>query len=111
MNDGSLGFWIAVLVFGLLFVIVDAVILTMIFPPWLRAVRAGAPIPLSIIVLLRLRGQPVRMLVDAYLLLKRKDVAITLAEVEHFYVQNSNRLSTAEELVELIAAERAYGAS
>ena len=82
MNDASIGFWIIVAVLVLLFVTVDVVVFLMFFPPWFRAVRAGVQIPLPVIVSMRLRGRPVRMLVDTYLLLKLRGTAVTIRAVE-----------------------------
>lgn len=111
MNDASTGFWIIVAVVVLLFVTVDVVAFLMFFPPWFRAVRSRAQIPLPAIVSMRLRGRPVRVLVDAYLLLKSKDTAITIAEVEEAYDQNSDRMLTADRLADLITSERKTEAS
>jgi len=111
MNDASIGFWIIVAVLVLLFVTVDVVVFLMFFPPWWRAVRGGAQIPLPVIVSMRLRGRPVRMLIDTYLSLKSKDTAITIAEVEEAYDQNSDRMLTADRLADLIISERERGAS
>ena len=106
MNDASMEFWIIVAVLGLLFLAVDVAVFVLFFPPWWHAARAGAQIPLSVIVSMRLRGRPVRMLVDTYLLLKSKEDAVTIAEVEEAYERNSDRLLTADELAELVISER-----
>ena len=106
MNGASMGFWIIVAVLGLLFLAVDVAVFVLFFPPWWHAARAGAPISLPMIVSMRLRGRPVRMLVDTYLLLKSREDAVTIAEVEEAYERNSDRLLTADELAELIISER-----
>ena len=111
MNEASIGFWIVLSVLVPLFVTVDIAVFLIFFPPWWRAVRAGTQIPVPVIVSMRLRGRPLRMLVDALLLLPSKDTAITIAEVEETHEQNSDRMLTAEGLANLLISKRERGAS
>ena len=74
--------------------------------PWMPAFMAGAPIPLFTIVGMRLRQNPVSLLIDAYLQLRWNHVDATIAEVERCYMQNSNRITTAQDLVDRVLQER-----
>lgn len=96
--------------FGLLMLgVFLAVILAMfvlLVRPWMRAFMSGAPISLFDVVGMRLRGNPVTLLVDTYLTLRWKQIPATIAEVERCYMENRNRVTTAEDLEELVARQQ-----
>jgi len=96
--------------FGLLMLgVFLAVILAMfvlLVRPWMRAFMSGAPISLFDVVGMRLRGNPVTLLIDTYLMLKWKQIPATIAEVERCYMENRNIEPSSEELMRLVAEER-----
>ncbi len=102
MNGDLPWVWVVLaLCIGCAAVVIGAFLL-MAFKPWYRAVMHGAQIPLPTIVMMRLRGHPVALLIDAYIELKQMGVPATIAEVERCYSENRHRVSTAAELAELI---------
>lgn len=106
MDNETQIFLIAGAVFVGLFLIFSAVILFAFVRPWMRAFMSGAPVSLISIVGMRLRQSPVSLLIDAYLQLRWNNVDATIAEVERCYMQNSNRITTAQDLVDLVLQER-----
>ncbi|MGI9456706.1 MAG: flotillin-like FloA family protein [Aeoliella sp.] len=84
---------------GLLFVLV---IFAMLVRPWLRAVLHRAPVLLPQILAMRLRGNPPLLLIDAYITLRRAGISTTIDEVENVYIDSSTRVSTSDNLVELV---------
>jgi len=76
---------------------------------WVRAVMSGVQISFTRIVAMRLRGNPARLLVDAHILLSKAGVQSTLDETEYIFMQNRNRVHTAEELVRLVKSSKQEG--
>ncbi|MDA1189761.1 MAG: hypothetical protein O2854_08825 [Chloroflexi bacterium] len=69
---------------------------------WTRALMSGAKVPLLGIVGMTLRGNPAQLLVDAYIVLRKIPVEVSIQEVEVVYIQNKMRASTPEALVRLV---------
>jgi uncharacterized protein YqfA (UPF0365 family) len=103
MNEMDGAFLIVVLaglaVCGLLFVLA---FFAMLVRPWLRAALHRAPVPLPQIIGMRLRGNPPLLLIDAYIRLRRAGISTTIDEVENVYIDSSTRVSTSDNLVELV---------
>jgi hypothetical protein len=53
-----------------------------------------------------LRGNPPLFVVDAYVLLKRSGVNVSIADVEIAYINHKTRVRTRDDLVELVKADR-----
>ena len=70
--------------------------------PWLRALMYGTPVSVFDVLGMRLRGNPPVLLIDAYIALHRAGVSVTIRDVETVYVDNRNRISTSDSLVELV---------
>jgi uncharacterized protein YqfA (UPF0365 family) len=83
-------------------VLVAMVVFFSVVRVWVRAAASGVPIPVLRVVGMRLRGNPAQLLVDAHILLSKAGVQSTLDETEHIFMQNRNRIRTAEELVRLV---------
>jgi len=92
-------FFLAMLVFPALVV---AFVFFLVLRPWLRAFLHGAPVSVFHILGMRLRGNPPTLLIDAYIALKRADLAITIGDVENAFVDGRNRVLTSDDLVELV---------
>lgn len=70
--------------------------------PWLRAFLHGTPVSLIHIVGMRLRGNPVSLLVDAYISLQRAQVYISLPQLENTYIDHRHRVTTSLELIDIV---------
>jgi uncharacterized protein YqfA (UPF0365 family) len=96
---------------AILIAITLAVLLAMglffsIFRIWVRAVAAGVPIPLLRVLAMRLRGNPAQLLIDAHILLTKAGVVSSFDETESIFMQNRNRVRTAEDLVRLVKVSK-----
>ena len=89
--------------------LLTSVIFILLFRPWLRAFMHGTPVALVQIVGMRLRGNPTRLLIDAYITLKRAGFPITIAEVENAYIDYKSRIFGSDDLVELIEQDANNG--
>ncbi len=69
---------------------------------WTRALMSGAKVPLLGIVGMTLRGNPAQRLVDAYIILRKIPVDVSIHEIEVVYIQNRVKASTPEALVRLV---------
>jgi hypothetical protein len=67
--------------------------------PWLRVFLSGGRASLIGIIGMRLRGSPVRLVLDAYLALVQQGKQVTLAEVESAYIANRARIFTPADLL------------
>jgi len=95
--------FIAILAFfALLWIIAVVVFGVFFFRPWIRSVVSGAPIPLVSIVLMRLRGAPVKLLLDAYIQLRHRGSTVPLWQVEKQFLASRTRIRNAGDLVDLV---------
>lgn len=74
---------------------------------WLKAFLHGAPVSLMSIVMMQLRGSPVRLLIDALIQLKHQNVNATIADVERTYWAAGGQVSAGDDLVERVKASKA----
>ena len=93
---------LALIVLALL---VMAAITWFVTKPWLRAMMHGTPVSVVNIIGTRLRGNPVTLLIDAYILIHRAGIPATYYEVENIYVDTRSRISTYDDLVEIVKRE------
>ena len=70
--------------------------------PWLRALMSGAQVPAATIVGMWLRGNPARLMIDAYIILRQSGHPATIADVERAYIINKSRILTTDDLVRLV---------
>ena len=70
-----------------------------IIRPWVRMKTRGGKGSLPYVLYMRLRGNPVLLIIDAYTGLMHSGVITTLREVEAHYVANQSRVMTAEDLI------------
>ncbi|MFM8891177.1 MAG: flotillin-like FloA family protein [Planctomycetia bacterium] len=70
--------------------------------PWLRAFLYGTPVSMLHIVAMRLRGNPVGLVIDAYVSLRRRGVDVSCMDVERAYIDGRNRIFSADDLAELV---------
>ncbi|QDU37669.1 SigmaW regulon antibacterial [Maioricimonas rarisocia] len=96
---------IALVMFGTFFLAI-LVVFVAVIRPWLRAFMSGAPIPMTAVVGMRLRNNPVTLLLDAYLTMRWKQIPVSIREVESCYMQHRNRITTADDLMEVVMQER-----
>ena len=94
------GIGISIVLCVLYFVVKDFLVL-----PWLGARFSGVPVPMMQIIGMRLRGNPPKLLVNAYIALIRAGEKISVAEVEATYMTHRNE---AKDIVTLVQLVRAY---
>ena len=99
--DNAVGAILAALL-GLFILLFAIVFFFMAFRPWLRALLYGTPVSVFQIMQMRLRGNPPMLLVQAYIKLRRAGMPVTIRDVEAAYVDAKTRISTTEQLVELM---------
>ena len=73
---------------------------------WVRAQTSGVPIHIFNIIGMKLRGNPAQLLIDAYVLLSKEGVAVSLDETEYLFMRNRNRIRLPEELVRLVKEQK-----
>ena len=76
------------------------------FRPWLRAKSSGVEVSLPNIMIMKIRGNPPLLLIDALIALKLESICVTIAEVEIEYMKNKNRIATSDDLVWLIKDQK-----
>ena len=109
MHDAPDWVWIA-LALGIGCVAVLAgVFFMMVFRPWYRAARHGTLITFPTILVMRLRGYPISIFVDACIELKQAGVQVTIAELATSYSQHKDRIVTSADLADLVRNERGSG--
>ncbi|MFG0332800.1 MAG: hypothetical protein ACF8TS_05500 [Maioricimonas sp. JB049] len=96
---------IALVLLGTFFLTI-VVLFVAVIRPWLRAFMSGAPIPMTAVVGMRLRRNPVTLLLDAYLTLRWKQIPVSIREVESCYMEHRNRIATADDLMEVAMQAR-----
>ena len=69
---------------------------------WIKASRAGVPITIFSIIAMKLRGNPVDLLIDSYVFLRKQNITTSLDEVEHTFMTHRNRINRVEDLVKLV---------
>jgi uncharacterized protein YqfA (UPF0365 family) len=102
----------AKLVIGMATLVASLVFLVsfmMLFGPWLRAFLLGTPVPLVVLVAMKLRGTPLHVVTEAYSTLKRRGEVQKISEVELFYLDHRSKVTIAEDLVELFRSDRNRG--
>jgi uncharacterized protein YqfA (UPF0365 family) len=104
MSDMFALFLLMSVVFVILWMLVVLSVFFYIVRPWMRATASGAPISLFSVLGMRLRGSPPLLIVDAYILLKRSGVGVTIADVESAYIAHKTRVRTRDDLAELVKA-------
>lgn len=77
-----------------------------LFIPWLRAFTSGAPVSLTSIIGMTFRGNSPRQLIDALIILKQRGrEAVTIAEIERFYLASGSNIPDSLTLAERWDAE------
>ena len=92
-------------IFGCFAGVAGVVFLLMVFMilrPWVHLKTRGGRGSLFYVFAMRLRGNPVLLIIDAYSSLLHSGVVLTLREVEAHYVANQARIMTVQDLVNSI---------
>ncbi len=74
----------------LVIVAVAAIILLNFIGTWVRALVAGAPVPMSTLIAMRLRGVPVKQIVDARITAVKAGIPIATDPLESHYLAGGN---------------------
>ncbi len=83
------------------------VIFISLLSKWLKAIASGTPIHILRLLGIKLRGNPIDLLIDAHVVLSKENVTDNLDETEYTYIQNKNRIHSAEDLVRLVKEKKA----
>ena len=94
--SGVLGFFTGIGI-GLAFLI-----LILFLKLWLRARVNGVPVSMMQIIGMRLRGNPPKFLVDAYVRMIQSGEKISITEVELAFMANKNKSMDINTLVQLV---------
>ena len=79
-----------------------------IFRPWLRAFLSGANVSMMQVAGMKLRGDPVDMLIDALISLRMDGYKeMRLVDVERSYAANKHRIPDVQTLLDIVYEE--YG--
>jgi uncharacterized protein YqfA (UPF0365 family) len=111
MSDASIVFLLMAVVLVILWMLFALGVYFFVGRPWMRATASGAPISLISVLGMRLRGSPPLLVVDAYVLLKRSGVDVSIADVEIAYIEYKTRVRSRDDLVELVKAATAKNTS
>lgn len=76
-------------------------LLLLVFRPWIKAALSACPVGLMNIVGIRLRGNPVNLLIDAHIILCKSGHDIHMGIVECAYINNRRKIKTPEDLAEM----------
>jgi uncharacterized protein YqfA (UPF0365 family) len=93
------------LIFRILFVVLVAtffVALGSFFSVWIRARLSGAPIPLETLVGMRLKGIPLRLLVDAAVTLRHSGQTVGYDELESVYLAERYSIRRPQDLINVV---------
>lgn len=80
--------------------------LLMFFVYWFRAFSAGTPLPLPVLLGLKVRRMPVGLLVEAFIELRRRGREVAIPMLEQVWIDHrrSKKLRRAEDLIRIIEA-------
>ncbi len=80
-------------------------VLSLIGRPWLRALMSHASAPAMFLIGMRLRGNPVNLLVDAHIHLVKSGRSVPLEVVEVVYITNKLTIKNHVELADLASGQ------
>jgi len=78
---------------------------TLLLTPWRRAFMLHGRVSMTQILSMRLRGNPVNLILDAHLALVQSGAKSSIAQVETKYVATLPRIETADELMRLVGQD------
>ncbi|MFI3290996.1 MAG: flotillin-like protein FloA [Opitutales bacterium] len=79
-------------------IVVLAIVITFV-GTWLKALLAGAPVPMLTLLAMRLRGVPYSMIVDARITAVKSGLALSINQLEEHYLAEGNLLPTVQAIV------------
>ncbi|MFN4259785.1 MAG: flotillin-like FloA family protein [Gemmataceae bacterium] len=74
----------------------------LVFRSWLVGLLSGAPVRVLDIVGMRLRGNPPRLIVEAYATLRHRGVQVTVAQVESAYIAHKGKIFDSTRLADRV---------
>lgn len=92
-------FTIAIFAIPILFLTIGFGLAWTIARPWQRAFMSGGRVSFIEIIMTRVRGNPVNLIMDAYLSLLHSDVRTTYSDVEKSYIVHKSRIIASSDLV------------
>ena len=90
----------------LIFCLVLLIAFSMLVRPWMRALLSGEPVALFSIFGMRLRGNPPNLLIDAYIVLRKRGVDTTISEIENTYIDSKTRIFNYADLVDVVESRK-----
>lgn len=100
MNPQHLGFiliGLAVLVTG-----VFAFVILVLVRPWIKGFMSGCPVSLFDLLGMRLRGNNPNLLIEAYVMLRMRNIPVNIQDVEREYAANKHQINSSAELAKRI---------
>lgn len=91
---------------SLVFIFVAGVMLFLVLP-WFRAFLSGTPLSLFQVLGMRLRGSPIKLLLDAQVALVHSGLQVDMREVESIYLANRGRILDLQDLVDAVREHHA----
>lgn len=95
-----------IIIVAITFFVATILLLAVTFGPlvrtWLRAFLSGALVPFPNLIMMRLRGNPPLLLIDAYIVLKHQGVSVSIGEIEKTYIVHRSQITASDDLVELV---------
>lgn len=70
--------------------------------PWLQGYLSGAPVSVLYLLGMRLRGTPIRLVMDAYQSLVHNNTIVDAKKVESVYIANRHRVVGTVDLINLV---------
>jgi uncharacterized protein YqfA (UPF0365 family) len=82
--------------------IAPLLVFVLIFRVWVRGLLGGVRVSILDVLGMRLRGNPVGLLVDALLVLKQRGIEASIAEVEATYIAHQGQPYTPSDLADSV---------
>lgn len=83
-------------------VVLWAMVAAAVVYPWMQALMAGAKIPLTRILGMKMRGSDPKLLIPVYITLVHSGEKIPIAEIESIYMANKFAVTNAGDLLRLV---------
>ena len=82
-------------------------VVLLLLGPWLRAMFSGGALPLATIIGIRLRGNPVYLLIDTHLALLKSGEVLPFPALEAAFIKHRSQVRRMEDLINIIHSQYA----
>lgn len=87
------------LIIGGIFLVILGFIILSFFNVWLRAMLAGAPVPMTSLIAMRLRKVPYALIADARVTAVKAGINLSVNDLEAHYLAEGNLIATVQALI------------